>query len=672
MKPQIIMKNSILFLVFWICLIPWEGAASPMTHLKRGDKTAQEFLNQLEAKKQEAGPHPFSSGPSKEAGFSLNEFSLNELEGRAQFVLHNDPQGEESAPQMIVQSSKSRLHVKIDPQKDPLMTESQKAVNDPLTTIGGKGTHVVQTKQAGIEATLTCEEPGDDSLESCINQLIVKVEKIKVRKEWEGSFHLWLPTGKKKYLSLACAALRGAVQGVSDGNITGAYKACMKELTQNGHGCCVDLPNLKFPLEKIKEVNIERTPIKPGRGRGVRRAFRSPFQLNYQDYRHKEDWGRKKSWYDYQPRIKIIYEEDDYKIHPDVWTYDNGTSNCNGLEARVDQGLCHYVSRVCTQGRTHGNPQVGPQGGQTRIIEGIPITRPCWEQKLTYACAVPSKDDCGPLRARGCVQINSSCKQKIGNSCVVYTQTYQCKGGSQTIYSITGGNTPFCLDGNCRDQSWETNDEMMSSVAQLSLLKELQGKFNSIFKGDSYKCSKHILHFKDCCGSGKGWGKRLGLGGCEADEKLLQKKREARLCHYVGTYCDEKLLGKCIKKKSSFCCFGSKLLKAFQEQGRAQIGLDWGKPKHPLCRGFTIEEIQRIDFSKLDLSEVFEDLIKNYTPAKMNNMSPTTETKIITTDLNKVGQDILHKSQGTQVQDVSKRVGERVEILKKGMTHDHQ
>ena len=172
MKPQIIMKKLMffwrhypflplrvplrvlmLFLASWVCLIPWEGCASPMTHLKRGDKTAQEFLNQLEAKKQEAGPHPFSSGPSKEAGFSADE-----LEGRAQFVLHNDPQGEESAPQMIVQSSKSRLHVKIDPQKDPLITESQKAVNDPLTTIGGKGTHVVQTKQAGIEATLTCEE----------------------------------------------------------------------------------------------------------------------------------------------------------------------------------------------------------------------------------------------------------------------------------------------------------------------------------------------------------------------------------------------------------------------------------------------------------------------------------------------------------------------------------
>ncbi|KAB2832469.1 MAG: hypothetical protein F9K49_08070, partial [Caedimonadaceae bacterium] len=237
-----------------------------------------------------------------------------------------------------------------------------------------------------------------------------------------------------------------------------------------------------------------------------------------------------------------------------------------------------------------------------------------------YACDFPTKDNCGPLRARGCVQINSVCKQSVGNICVAYTQTYQCQGGSKRSYQITGGNTPFCLDGSCRDQSFEANDEMMSSLAQLSLLKDMQGKINSIFTGEEHRCSKHILSFKDCCGSGKGWGKSLGLGGCSANEKLLQVKRQSHLCHYVGTYCAKKVLGKCVKKKSSFCCFRSKLLKAFHEQGRRQINLGWGEPKEPLCRGFTINEIQRIDFSKLDLREAFEDLIKHYSPQKLQGM----------------------------------------------------
>jgi conjugal transfer mating pair stabilization protein TraN len=193
------------------------------------------------------------------------------------------------------------------------------------------------------------------------------------------------------------------------------------------------------------------------------------------------------------------------------------------------------------------------------------------------------------------------------------------------------------MDGNCRDQTFENNNELMSSVAQLSILKEMQGKFKDgfLFRGEDNRCSKCILSFKDCCGAGKGWGNDLGLSGCSANEKLLNKRRKAGLCHRVGTYCAKKVLGKCVKKKTSYCCFGSKLLKAFQEQGRAQIGMGWGSPKEPLCRGFTISEIQRIDFSKLDLREVFEELMKNYKPGKMGN--------------------------------IGRQVGDRLEVIKKGM-----
>lgn len=309
----------------------------------------------------------------------------------------------------------------------------------------------------------------------------------------------------------------------------------------------------------------------------------------------------KHGWYSYQ---ETIVHRDPYQdtIKTPVISRVN---TCEALEEKVDRGLCSYVSRACTQGR------------QTRLIEGIPVPQNCWEETFTYVCEHPSKNDCAPLRARGCVQLGSSCKEKIDNVCVNYTQTYQCKSKSQHSYQITGGKTPFCLDGSCRDQSWELNDEMMSSLAQLSILKEMQGKMDSIFKGESHQCSKYILSFKDCCGSGKGWSKSIGLGGCKEGEKLLQKKRQARLCHYVGTYCAKKVLGKCVQKKSSYCCFGSKLLKAFHVQGRPQINLGWGEPKEPLCRGFTIEEVQRIDFSKLDLSEAFEDLMKNYDPSKL-------------------------------------------------------
>jgi conjugal transfer mating pair stabilization protein TraN len=258
------------------------------------------------------------------------------------------------------------------------------------------------------------------------------------------------------------------------------------------------------------------------------------------------------------------------------------------------------------------------------MIEGVPITRECWEETFTYHCSHSSQNNCGPLRARGCVQIKSDCKQRIGNTCVVYTQVYQCKGDSQTTTKITGGKPPFCLDGNCRNMPLELNDELMSSMAQLSLLKEIQGTFEgSVFKGSDNRCSKATLSFKDCCGSGKGWGVSLGVAGCSGDEQTLSLKRQKGLCHFVGTYCSqrEKLTKICLQKKSTYCCFGSKLLRSFHEQGRPQIGLGWGSPEAPLCRGFTVEEVQRIDFSKLDLREVFEDLIKTYQPSKLQNVN---------------------------------------------------
>ncbi|MBX9786235.1 MAG: conjugal transfer protein TraN [Alphaproteobacteria bacterium] len=584
------MKKGTLLIFCWIGFFPSFVFASPTANLKSGDKIAKDFLSQLGAKKIEAGQHPFYAGHSK-----TSQLKSGDLNGHAQSLSHSDP-----VSQMLHHSADSRPQVKIDSSKDSLITESQKIMASPLQTIGGKRTHVVEYHQGNKDEILTCEEPGDDSLENCTRQLIVEVRKIKIRKELETNFHLWLPKGKKKHIHLACETLRNAAYGLYNnrGEITVPYKACMQELSQKRHECCVHLPSLDFSVDAIKEVKIERGLIKRGK-----KYIKHGFLLNHKGYTHK-DLANKRSWYDCRPRIKITYEEDSYKILPDRWI-----SNCEKLESRVDQRLCYYDTKECTQ------------GPQTRIIEGIPITKECWEEKLTYACEFPTKDNCGLLRARGCVQINSVCKKSVGNTCVAYTQTYQCKGVGKNSYQITGGNTPFCLDGSCRDQSFEANNEMMASVAQLSLLKDMQGKINSIFTGEEHQCSKHILSFKDCCGSGKGWGKSIGLGGCSAGEKLLQEKRKSRLCHYVGTYCAKKVLGKCIKKKSSFCCFGSKLLKAFHEQGRRQINLGWGNPKEPLCRGFTIKEVQRIDFSKLDLSEAFEDLMKNYKPQKLQGMS---------------------------------------------------
>ena len=63
-------------------------------------------------------------------------------------------------------------------------------------------------------------------------------------------------------------------------------------------------------------------------------------------------------------------------------------------------------------------------------------------------------------------------------------------------------------------------------------------------------------------------------------------------------------MGVCIRRERVWCVFGSKLGRILQEATRGQLGLGWGD-----CRGFTVEEMERIDFEAVDLSEFTENLV---------------------------------------------------------------
>lgn len=637
-----IMLSCFIFLL--TLFLSFVAFGNSWKNLKAGDQAAQEFLEHIEEKKAEAGSHPFYKGEKPQEA----NFKSNTLEGKSKSAVRQD-----SASQMVQESVNVRAPFKIDPTTDPLLKGSQPFIDNPLVTIGGEGTHLVQTIQNEKDQTFACEESGEDFVDQCISTLHVQVVKKKIRKETPVVIRL---TGCKKSYKRrhprACEALLGNIlqwrwRGLRENNqeiidITPAFKACLQETLGGKLNRCrkCNSPRNTIPTD-LPEAQIQSVLL----ARDISGKPRIEGRARYCSHGHLKG-------YDLTAHLTLIHEEEIHEVFPGEWILD-----CDRLEEKADQGLCTYSSKVCIQGR------------ETRFIEGVPVTQDCWQEARIYNCFIPSKDDCGPLRARGCVQVDSRCKQMMGKTCVIYAQTYQCKGGSQTSHSIVGGDTPFCLDGTCRDQTYETNDEMMATLAQLTVLKEMQGNFKDgmIFKGEDERCSRYILSFKDCCGSGKGWGKDVGLSSCKKEEKALNKKRKVGLCHKIGTYCAKKVLGQCVKKKTTFCCFNSKLLKVLHEQGRLQINLGWGKPKKPLCRGFTIEEIQRIDFSKLDLREVFEDLMKNFKSGKQEGMASKGNECIEKTDFREVFQDVMEKSKSTQIQDMSKRVGERLETLKGGM-----
>ena len=97
------------------------------------------------------------------------------------------------------------------------------------------------------------------------------------------------------------------------------------------------------------------------------------------------------------------------------------------------------------------------------------------------------------------------------------------------------------------------------------------------------------------------------IAACDQGDAETGAKLGFKLCHKVGTYCDKKWpSGNCMTKQEVHCCFNSILARLIHEQGREQLGIGWGDPENPNCRGFTVEEISRLDFSAMDLSEYMQ------------------------------------------------------------------
>jgi Type-1V conjugative transfer system mating pair stabilisation len=309
--------------------------------------------------------------------------------------------------------------------------------------------------------------------------------------------------------------------------------------------------------------------------------------------------------------------------HPEIITVtkEEWSDDCSSLEDLTDRGVCQYGNKVCIEGPS------------TKMIQDRPIMKDCWQYRQTYHCKRPSKNTCSALRAKGCLQKASRCKESVGGVCVVWEQIYECSSSKKSLKNIrAGAGSPFCITGNCVDSSYQANGEMLEVMAKLSIFKEMQNDIRSgnfeIFKGTDKRCSRNCIDFKDCCHNMKGWGTSLHLASCSIEEKLLAQLKDKNLCHQVGTYCAKKVLGICVSKKTSYCCFGNKLLRLIHQQGRAQLGIGWGTAETPSCRGLRPEELSRIDFSRLDLSEVFEDIMTSFKTPNVSSLQTVTAERL--------------------------------------------
>ena len=101
-----------------------------------------------------------------------------------------------------------------------------------------------------------------------------------------------------------------------------------------------------------------------------------------------------------------------------------------------------------------------------------------------------------------------------------------------------------------------------------------------------------------------------GLLSCPQPQQVTAMKRDANLCQDLGEYCSRRLpiIRTCMEQTHTFCCFNSRLARLINAQGRAQLGRGWGTAEQPDCSGFSVAELQALDFARMDLSEFYAEI----------------------------------------------------------------
>jgi len=170
-----------------------------------------------------------------------------------------------------------------------------------------------------------------------------------------------------------------------------------------------------------------------------------------------------------------------------------------------------------------------------------------------------------------------------------------------------------CADGSCDNTVAEESNDMAEGITELGVIAgtaedasthQTQTNQPNIFSGASQACKSLPLGLHDCC---TGSGPLDWLVNCPGDMQVLQRaKLEGRVVD-LGYYKRHKAG----HKHHVYCVFPTKLAGVIQIQGRSgQLHIPFGAPKYPNCRGLSPEELQRIDFHKLNLKALTTELTR--------------------------------------------------------------
>lgn len=303
------------------------------------------------------------------------------------------------------------------------------------------------------------------------------------------------------------------------------------------------------------------------------------------------------------------------------------------------------VEEACIDEKSHCLDAV-----KERIVDGIPVEEDCWKYEYIKSCNNgPTKNNCANIQQNDFNFVSDTCLSeiKVGEKkhCInvekVFSRTSkQTQEIKRNKIIIDPDNkeaiknllcSSLCLDGNCSSVFKEeqvANDEIASSIAQLEMLSNIKKglvdknslKFD-VFGSTARKCHDKTAVFSNCCNN-TGFLKDRGLTSCSSEQIELGNQRRSNKCVDLGEYCASesneltKLTGKCLRKSRTFCCFPTILSKLIRVGARDQLGKSFGSAKHPQCGGLSLEDIEKLNFSKIDFQEFFDaevqPMMRNY------------------------------------------------------------
>ena len=250
----------------------------------------------------------------------------------------------------------------------------------------------------------------------------------------------------------------------------------------------------------------------------------------------------------------------------------------------------------------------------------------CWLRNQEWGYTSTTADTCAPLLASGCWDVSSTCIDPIPGGCNTYEVTVQCNGGAVcaqqnvvqqcTTCGAPGSYVPFCMD-----TSTPPNQNFQITATMMAVAQAVQNDFDKdalrIFTGQAKGCTYSTFGtmFVDCCADDPS----AMFGSCSDTEISLAGDKRAKQVIYVGTMCTEwwsfGLGSICAMNEDVYCTYNSELARIIQQQGRPQLGLNWGTPQAPICDGFTIYEFASLNFQVMDFSEYFSNITSNYDAA---------------------------------------------------------